>query len=595
MEPDSQAPVGIQNQFGAGKYVFLGPLFDPHSSLGISRFPYLYNVLRSDFNLQSLARRPQVEIYFDPGMRTGVSLERLVRSWSNTGVRIVHAAAWATGYRNWTFNYSHFIDLCHKNGILVYAWFELPQVSEKFWDAHPEWREKTATGLDAHAGWRLAMNLYNPQCRQQAFEVVLGILNGFAWDGVNFAELNFDTDHGPLNPAKYTPFNENVRRDFISREGFDPLNLFDSGSPYFWQGNAGARARFEQFRSDIVTNWHREILELLMPLCQQKDWELVITMLDSLHSPTLQRDTGVDSNQILDLMKKYPFTLQVEDPAEFWTQSPDRYSAFVETYLKRVPDRRRLVIDLNIIPNRMVINSSLPTAPQTGMEFAQMLYHAAKASGRVAVYAESTLAVQDFEIMDLVLAATTEIKQHPDRLQVLTPYTAMVRMDSQRSYQLDRQPWPFVEEGQVIVPPGRHEITERKGRLSFLDWNQLKLTLKGIQAELLRGESTRHGLRFHYAGITRTIARLSRQPQQIVLDGKPLISKPILSQGEWLIILPPGEHEVEITANSMASIILDIASLLSSYTIVIAGLGCGVALILMYTIVRVRRSFHGWV
>ena len=38
---------------------------------------------------------------------------------------------------------------CHRNAILVYAWFELPHVSEKFWEQHPEWREKTALGQDA--------------------------------------------------------------------------------------------------------------------------------------------------------------------------------------------------------------------------------------------------------------------------------------------------------------------------------------------------------------------------------------------------------------------------------------------------------------
>jgi uncharacterized protein YdaL len=592
VDPESQAPVGIQSQVGAGKIVFLAPLFDPHSKLGISRFPYLMNFLRSDFNLRSLARRPQIEIYFDPGMRTGVSLESLVRSWNYSGVKIVYAAAWATGYRNWDFNYSYFIDLCHKNGILVYAWFELPQVSEKFWDAHPEWREKTASGQDSHTSWRLSMNLYNPQCRRQAFEVVSNTMNRFRWDGVNFAELNFDTDHGPLNPAKYIPLNEDVRRDFAVREGFDPLKLFDPQTPYFWQKNPKALARFEEFRSDIVKSWHREVLELMTPLCQQKGWELVITMLDSLHSLTLQRDTGLNSNQILELMNGYPFTLQVEDPAEFWTKSPDRYGTFVETYIKRVPDRRRLMFDLNIIPNRMVENSPLPTSTQTGMEFGQMLYHAAKASGRVAVYAESTLAVQDFEIMDAVLAADTEVVQRPDTFLVSAPYTVLVRVDPQKSYRLDDQDWPFREGGQILVPPGKHEITQEKGEWNLLEWTRFNLTLKNIQAELLGGERTKHGMRFRYEGRTRTIAQINREPYQIILDGQKVSSNTIYFQGQWIIFLPPGEHVAEFQANTAASLILHIASLLSSYSIVIVGLGSGVALILLYGAILIKRFLH---
>ena len=53
------------------------------------------------------------------------------------------------------------IDACHRNGILVYAWLELPHVSEKFWDQHPEWREKTALLQDAQLDWRKLMNLTN--------------------------------------------------------------------------------------------------------------------------------------------------------------------------------------------------------------------------------------------------------------------------------------------------------------------------------------------------------------------------------------------------------------------------------------------------
>ncbi len=46
------------------------------------------------------------------------------------------------------------IDACHRNAIQVYAWVELPHVSERFWNDHPEWREKTAIGQDAHLDWR---------------------------------------------------------------------------------------------------------------------------------------------------------------------------------------------------------------------------------------------------------------------------------------------------------------------------------------------------------------------------------------------------------------------------------------------------------
>ena len=60
------------------------------------------------------------------------------------------------------------IEACHREGILVYAWFELPHVSERFWQDHPEWREKTASGKDGQVGWRFSMNLQNPAAYRAA-------------------------------------------------------------------------------------------------------------------------------------------------------------------------------------------------------------------------------------------------------------------------------------------------------------------------------------------------------------------------------------------------------------------------------------------
>ena len=56
------------------------------------------------------------------------------------------------------------IAACHRHGILVYAWVEMPHVSEKFWNDHPQWREKTAVLQDAQLDWRKLMNLQNREC-----------------------------------------------------------------------------------------------------------------------------------------------------------------------------------------------------------------------------------------------------------------------------------------------------------------------------------------------------------------------------------------------------------------------------------------------
>jgi RNA polymerase sigma factor (sigma-70 family) len=112
---------------------------------------------------------------------------------------------------------------CHRRGILVFAWLELPHVSEKFWLDHPEWREQTAARQDAHLDWRKLMNLANPECFRAAAEGVGGMLRRFDWDGVNLAELYFESLQGQDNPSRFTPFNQDVRGQLRARSPEEEL------------------------------------------------------------------------------------------------------------------------------------------------------------------------------------------------------------------------------------------------------------------------------------------------------------------------------------------------------------------------------------
>src|SRR5690349_21696865 len=80
-----------------------------------------------------------------------------------------------------------------------------------FWDQHPEWREKTALGTDAHVDWRFLMNLQNPHCLKAVLADAKGLLSAYDWDGVDIGELTFDSLQGPDNPGAFTPFNAQAR------------------------------------------------------------------------------------------------------------------------------------------------------------------------------------------------------------------------------------------------------------------------------------------------------------------------------------------------------------------------------------------------
>ena len=101
-------------------------------------------------------------------------------------------------------------------------------MSEKFWAQHPEWREKTAIGQDAQLDWRKLMNLTNRDCFRAVSVGVTGLVNRFDWDGVNLAELYFESLEGIGNAARFTPMNDDVRALFQQQAGFDPRELFST-------------------------------------------------------------------------------------------------------------------------------------------------------------------------------------------------------------------------------------------------------------------------------------------------------------------------------------------------------------------------------
>ena len=104
--------------------------------------------------------------FFDGAYRSRVDLDYFAERWRKAGIGALHVAGWHYYEQNAESDeyLRRLIEACHRKAILVYVWLELPHVSEKFWDEHPEWREKTAILQDAQLDWRKLMNLTNPDC-----------------------------------------------------------------------------------------------------------------------------------------------------------------------------------------------------------------------------------------------------------------------------------------------------------------------------------------------------------------------------------------------------------------------------------------------
>ena len=129
------APLTAGFKRGAGAVLWVAA---PPGERGYERFPYLLNAL-ADLGLDPPFRSNRLWAFFDSAYRSRVDVDYFAARWRKAGIAALHVAAWhnfepdpeGDAYLK------KLIEACHREGILVYAWFELPHVSEKFWADHP--------------------------------------------------------------------------------------------------------------------------------------------------------------------------------------------------------------------------------------------------------------------------------------------------------------------------------------------------------------------------------------------------------------------------------------------------------------------------
>ena len=174
-------PVSAGIRKGPGAILWVAA---PLGERGYERFPYVLEALR-DLGFEAPLRSSRLWAFFDSSYRSRVDLDYFAARWRKAGISALHVAAWHF-YEPAAENDDYLkrlIAACHREGILVYAWLELPHVSEKFWADHPEWREKTAVLQDAELDWRKLMNLENRDCFRAVSAGVKSLVSRFDWDG----------------------------------------------------------------------------------------------------------------------------------------------------------------------------------------------------------------------------------------------------------------------------------------------------------------------------------------------------------------------------------------------------------------------------
>jgi hypothetical protein len=517
----SHAPLMAGFRRGSGAVLWVAV---PPGERGYERFPYLLNAL-ADLGLDPPFRSSRLWAFFDSAYRSRVDLDYFAARWRASGIAALHVAAWHF-YESSPEQDQYLRDLiaaCHRQGILVYAWLELPHVSDRFWADHPEWREKTAVQQDAQLDWRKLMNLANRDCFRAVSAGVRGLIGRFDWDGVNLAELYFESLEGIGNPGRFTPMNADVRAEFQAQYRFDPLDLFRGPQP-----DPARQRQFLDYRAALAQRIEREWLgELEATRRSKPDLDLVLTHVDDRFDTGMRDAIGADAARVLPLLDAHSFTFLIEDPATVWNLGSQRYRAIAERYRPLSRHHDRLAVDLNIVERYQNV---YPTKQQTGTELYQLVHAATANFPRVALYFENSLLPPDLPLLPSAAAPVTRIGTIGPKTVIQAP--SAVGLPWKGPAQVDGQPWPAADDATVWLPAGPHAVEPAAAapplRLVRLNGDLDSARVAGPDS-----------IEFSYQSAARAIAIFDRTPSALQIDG---VAAPTPTSPA--VLLPRGQHVI---------------------------------------------------
>jgi len=514
---------------GAGAVLWVAT---PLGSRGYSRYPYLPQAL-ADLGFAVPFHSARLWAFFDSSYRARVDLDYLAPKWRAAGIAALHVAAWHYWERDPERDayLRRLIEACHRNAIQVYAWVELPHVSERFWNDHPEWREKTAIGQDAHLDWRKLMNLTNRDAFAAVSTGLRELAGSFDWDGINLAELYFESLEGHENAARFTPMNGDVRADFVAKAGFDPVDVFSPASPRYWMKTPISIGYLLNYRAELARTQQTEWIAQIEDIRKTKPWlDLALTHVDDRLDPTMREKIGADTSKTLPLLGSHDFTFLVEDPATTWNLGPQRYSQIAARYAEATSRTEKLAIDINIVERYQNV---YPTKQQTGLELFQLVRAASEAFSRVALYFENSIAAVDWVLLGASSSVVENVENTNGTLAVESRHGVGVAWTGPAM--VDGRVWPVRGSNVVWLPPGAHSVTPSTVEPA--------LRLTDLNAELRSATALPNGVEFVYQSSARALALFDREPATVELDGEPLTGA---IEGK-LVKLPRGQHIATVT------------------------------------------------
>ncbi len=367
------------------------------------------------------------------------------------------------------------------------------------------------------------MNLQNPACAAAIRAGLRAMMQRFDWDGVNLAELYFESLEGAGNPARFTPMNSDIRAAFRAQSGWDPLEIWKQR-----QDSASLR-QFLDFRAGLAHAMQEDWLRFAKQLGTSLD--IVLTHVDDRFDTGMKDAIGADAARVLPLLDTQPFSFLIEDPATVWNLGPDRYPEIAKRYAPLTTHRDRLAIDINIVDRYQDV---YPTKQQTGTELFELVHMAATAFPRVALYFENSILKPDLPLLGAASAVVSSYVKDKQRVSINSATDVQLAWTAAGA-EVDGKPWPLLSENAVLLPAGTH-IVEPAAKRTSICISDLNATLRTASIDGKR-------VRFRYSSDSRAIIRFDRKPAMMEVDGK-AFSVSCMELSDCAVLLPRGEHDV---------------------------------------------------
>jgi hypothetical protein len=415
----------------------------------------------------------------------------------------------------------------------------------------------------------------------------------FDWDGVYLSDLYFESAGGPAHPEYFTPMNDTVRSEFKKSYGFDPIEVLQPQSAHYWKRSPQDWKTLAKYRKDLCSRLKTYYLDFLAGIRdKKKNFEIVLTAIDTSMAPELEDYLAEDMGKILTMQKKYGFALQVEDPSEFWTGKPERYASLGQHYRKFVAEKYGLSLDCNILNSHIKGEGGLPSEKPTGEEIRQIAYNINLTGSRPVFYSEETIYENDFQNISSVLARDAVITEGPEsQWKINTPSMVTLRTGKKDLItKLDGEMW-FAGEGEnVIVPAGDHTL-KFESEPRYFDMASLMPRLHYISGELKSANFLNNAIEFAYSENTSACyAIINKQPAKIFVDNVRAKCTVYKTGTGFSVRLPQGEHTVRIEVGGGFSHIVETSGVVLFSIIIIFGFVTSVLFLGLFIAIRIRRK-----